>query len=427
MNDVASPTIKPSGDGGTKNSCFNLPKYTLKYLIMSRLITMTTIRGHIIELKPNNAQATHLKKACGVARFAYNWALNEWQKQYEQDKQYRDDCLNKGIQIDETKLNKPTQGKLRKQLNSIKREQFPFMLEVTKCSPQLAIMQLGDAFKRFFKGESKYPQFRKKGVNDRFSLSNDQFKLKLKKDKPHIQIPNLGLVRMTEHLRYNGKILSAKVFTKGGKWFVSIAVELSETTKPLPKTGKSVGLDLGITDLATLSDGTKIKALKPLKNKLKKLQRLSKSLSRKQKGSNNRAKAKAKLSRLHHKIGCIRKDFLHKLTTNLVKSYDTIAIEDLNVKGMVKNRKLARSIHDLGFYEFKRQLIYKANQWGKTVKELDRFYPSSKTCHCCNHKVDELPLNIRNWQCPSCNTTHDRDINASVNILNHATKILTTI
>ena len=394
---------------------------------MSRLITMTTIRGHIIELKPNNAQATHLKKACGVARFAYNWALNEWQKQYEQDKQYRDDCLNKGIQIDETKLNKPTQGKLRKQLNSIKREQFPFMLEVTKCSPQLAIMQLGDAFKRFFKGESKYPQFRKKGVNDRFSLSNDQFKLKLKKDKPHIQIPNLGLVRMREKLRFDGKILSAKIFTKGNKWFVSIAVELDDTQKPLPKTGKSVGLDLGITDLATLSDGTKIKALKPLKNKLKKLQRLSKSLSRKQKGSNNRAKAKAKLSRLHHKIGCIRKDFLHKLTTNLVKSYDTIAIEDLNVKGMVKNRKLARSIHDLGFYEFKRQLIYKANQWGKTVKELDRFYPSSKTCHCCNHKVDELPLNIRNWQCPSCNTTHDRDINASVNILNHATKILTTI
>ena len=386
---------------------------------------MTIIRGHIIELKPNNTQATHFKKACGVARFAYNWALSEWKKQYEQDKQYRDDCLAKDIQVDEDKLSKPTQGKLRKQLNSIKRQQFPFMLEVTKCSPQLAIMQLGDAFKRFFKGESKYPQFRKKGVNDRFSLSNDQFKLKNKNNKPHIQIPNLGLVRMTEHLRYNGKILSAKVFTKGGKWFVSIAVELDDTQKPLPKTGKSVGLDLGITDLATLSDGTKIQAPKPLKNKLKKLQRLSKSLSRKQKGSNNREKAKTKLSRLHLKIFNIRKDFLHKLTTDLVKRFDVICLENLNIKGMVKNRKLARSIHDLGFYEFKRQLIYKANQWGKTVKELDRFYPSSKTCHCCTHKVDELPLNIRNWQCPSCNTTHDRDINASLNILNKADKVLT--
>ena len=388
---------------------------------------MTTIRGHIIELKPNNTQATHFKKACGVARFAYNWALSEWKKQYEQDKQYRDDCLAKDIQVDEDKLSKPTQGKLRKQLNSIKRQQFPFMLEVTKCSPQLAIMQLGDAFKRFFKGESKYPQFRKKGVNDRFSLSNDQFKLKNKNNKPHIQIPNLGLVRMTEHLRYNGKILSAKVFTKGGKWFVSIAVELDDTQKPLPKTGKSVGLDLGITDLATLSDGTKIKAPKPLKNKLKKLQRLSKSLSRKQKGSKNREKAKTKLSRLHYKIACIRKDYLHKLTTNIVKQFDMICIENLNVKGMVKNRKLSRAISDLGFYEFKRQLIYKANQWGKMVKEVDRFYPSSKTCSNCGFIMakENLTLAVRHWICPSCHANHDRDINASINILNQADKVLT--
>ncbi|MGK8253333.1 RNA-guided endonuclease InsQ/TnpB family protein [Moraxella lacunata] len=386
---------------------------------------MTTIRGHIIRLDPTNKQATHFGKTCGVARLAYNWALAEWQKQYQADKNYRDECQAKGITIDENRLNKPSQGKLRKQLNAIKREQFPFMLEVTKCSPQLAIMQLGDAFKRFFKGESKYPQFRKKGVNDRFSLSNDQFKLKLKKDKPFIQIPNLGLVRMTEHLRYNGKILSAKVFTKGGKWFVSVAVELSETTKPLPKTNKSVGIDLGITSLAMLSDGTKIQAPKPLKNKLKKLRRLNKSLSRKQKGSNNRAKAKTKLSRLHYQISCIRKDFLHKLTTNLVKKFDVICLENLNIKGMVKNRQLSRAINDLGFYELKRQLIYKANQWGKTLKELDRFYPSSKTCSCCGVKLDELPLSVRNWTCPNCNTNHDRDINASINILNQADKVLT--
>ena len=382
---------------------------------------MTCIRGHIIELTPNNTQATYFKKACGVARFAYNWALGQWEKQYEQDKQYRNDCLAKGIQIDETKLHKPSQGKLRKQLNSIKRQQFPFMLEVTKCSPQLAIMQLGDAFKRFFKGESKYPQFRKKGVNDRFSLSNDQFRI----DGKRIKIPNLGWVKMRENLRFDGKILSAKVFTKGGKWFVSVAVELSKTTKPLPKTNKSVGIDLGITSLATLSDSTKIQAPKPLKNKLKKLQRLSKSLSRKQKGSNNREKAKTKLSRLHDKISNIRKDFLHKLTTDLVKKFDVICLENLNIKGMVQNRKLSRAISDLGFYEFKRQLIYKANQWGKAIKSVDRFYPSSKTCHHCQHKVDDLPLSVRYWQCPSCNTMHDRDVNASINILNKADKVLT--
>ena len=386
---------------------------------------MTVIRGHIIRLDPNNQQATYFKKACGVARLAYNWALAQWQKQYEADKNYRDKCLKLGIAIDESKLYKPSQGKLRKQLNSIKRKQFPFMLEVTKCSPQLAIMQLGDAFKRFFKGESSYPQFRKKGVNDRFSLSNDQFKLKLKKDKPHIQIPNLGLVRMTEKLRFDGKILSAKIFTKGEKWFVSIAVELVDVILPKAKTGKEVGLDLGITDLATLSDGTKIQAPKPLKTKLKKLQRLSKQLSRKQKGSNNRTKAKTKLSRLHYQIRCIRQDFLHKLTSKLVQQYDTIAIEDLNVKGMVKNRKLARSINDLGFYELKRQLIYKANQFGKTIKSVDRFFASSKTCSCCGQKVETLPLSVRKWICAHCNTTHDRDINASINILNHATKVLT--
>lgn len=386
---------------------------------------MTVIRGHIIELKPNNKQATYFKKACGVARFAYNWALGQWQKQYKADKIYRDECLKLGIALDENKLNKPSQGKLRKQLNAIKREQFPFMLEVTKCSPQLAIMQLGDAFKRFFKGESQNPQFRKKGVNDRFSLSNDQFKLKLKKDKPYIQIPNLGLVKMREHLRYQGKILSAKVFTKGSKWFVSIAVELTEFVKPPPKTGKGVGIDLGVTHLATLSDGTKMQAPKPLKTKLKKLQRLSRQLSRKQKGSNNRAKAKTKLSRLHLKLANMRADFLHKLTADLVKRFDVICLENLNVKGMVKNRKLARSINDLGFYEFKRQLIYKANQWGKQVKELDRFYPSSKTCSCCGFKLQELPLNIRNWQCPICHAEHDRDINASINILHQADKDLT--
>lgn len=226
---------------------------------------MTVIRGHIIRLDPTNKQATHFSKACGVARLAYNWALAEWKNQYEQDKNYRDDCQAKGITLDENRLNKPSQGKLRKQLNAIKREKYPFMLEVTKCSPQLAIMQLGDAFKRFFKGESKYPQFRKKGVNDRFSLSNDQFKLKTINNKPHIQIPNLGLIRMRENLRHQGKILSAKVFKQGENWFVSVAVELDEINKPLNKTGEHVGIDLGISDLAVLSDGTKAQAPKPLK------------------------------------------------------------------------------------------------------------------------------------------------------------------
>lgn len=164
-----------------------------------------------------------------------------------------------------------------------------------------------------------------------------------------IKIPNLGWVKLKENLRFNGRILNATVFKKGGKWFVSVAVELDDTQKPLPKTGKSVGLDLGITDLATLSDSTKIQAPKPLKNKLKKPRRLNKSLSRKQKGSNNREKVKTKLSRLYYKISNIRKDFLHKLTTDLVKKFDVICLENLNIKVMVKNCKLSRAISDLRF------------------------------------------------------------------------------
>lgn len=381
------------------------------------------IKGHTIELTPNNKQATYFAKACGVARLAYNWALAEWQNQYQADKVYRDNCQKNGIAIDRTKLNNPSQFKLRKQLNFIKKTKFPFMFDVTKCSPQEAIIQLGKAFDNFFKGRAKYPQFRKKGINDKFSLTNDQFKIIGK----NIKIPNLGWVKLTENLRFNGKIMNATIFKKGMKWFVSIGVEINETPKPLPRTDKAIGIDLGITDLAVLSNGTKVQAPKPLKSKLKQLRRLSKQLSRKQKGSKNREKAKTKLSRLYYKISCIRKDFIHKLTTKLVKMYDVICIENLNVKGMVKNRKLSRAISDLSFYEFKRQLIYKANQSRKTIKEVDRFYPSSKTCSHCGFvmaKID-LTLAIRNWQCPSCDTQHDRDINASLNILNQADRVLT--
>ena len=386
---------------------------------------MTLICGQVIELKPNNKQATYFKKACGVARFAYNWALAEWQRQYQEDKAYRESCEQSNLTIDGSQLNLPSHGKINKLFNAIKREQFPFVMEVTKCAPQIAIQQLGDAYKRFFKGESKYPQFRKKGEKDRFGLSNDKFKIKTENGKTFIQIPKLGWVRMKKGLRFQGKILSATISTRGEKWFVSINVELSEEIQPLPKTQQSVGLDLGVTHLATLSDGTKIQAPKPLKNYLKKLIRLSRELSRKQKGSSNRAKAKAKLSRLYYQINNIRKDFLHKLTTELVRKFDVICLENLNVKGMMKNRKLSLAIQDLGFYELKQQLIYKANQFGKTVKSVERFFPSSKTCSCCGFKLEKLSLSVRKWTCKNCHAEHDRDINASINILNFANKILT--
>src|SRR5580692_11626584 len=275
------------------------------------------LRAHKIEIRTNNKQATYFAKASGTARKAYNWALNEWQKQYEAG-------------------GKPNEAALRRQLNSIKRKTFPWMLEVTKNAPQMAIIQLGDAFKRFFAKQANYPTVRKKWVDDRFTLSNDQFKV----DGSRIRIPHIGWMRMRESLRYIGKIVSATISRNANKWFVSVTVEIPKPARPIANDNQvAVGVDLGLNHFATLSTGEKITGPKPHKALMKRLRVLSRSLSRKQKGSNNRKKAKIKLSRLHYRIANIRRDALHQLTTRLVKNFDIIGIEDLHVKGMLRNRK----------------------------------------------------------------------------------------
>lgn len=362
------------------------------------------IIAHKIALDPNNVQATYFARAAGTARFAYNWALAEWKRQYE------------AWNLDNS-LPKPSQAALRRQLNAIKREQFPWMLEVTKNAPQMAIIQLGDAFKNFFAGRSRYPQFRKKGVHDRFTLTNDQFSI----DGSRIRIPNLGWVRMCEPLRFTGKIMSATVSRVADRWFVSITVD-TQNDLPLPKAENqgAVGVDLGVSALATLSTGETITGPRPHKALLNRLRRLSRSLSRKQKGSANRKKAKAKLARLHARIANIRADALHKLTSDLTSRFRTIGIEDLNVRGMVKNRHLSRSIADMGFFEFRRQLEYKSLRRGGQVVVAERFFASSKTCSACGHRLDALPLSVREWACPACGVIHDRDVNAATNLKNLA-------
>lgn len=361
--------------------------------------------AHRIALDPNNVQATYFARACGVSRFAYNWALEQWGKQYEAWKQ-------------DNTLPKPSEAALRRQLNAIKRQQFPWMLEVTKCAPQMAIIQLGQAFQNFFAGRAKYPKFRKKGVHDRFTLTNDQFAV----EGCRIRIPRLGLVRMRETLRFNGKVLSATISRVADRWFVSIAVDTSDNPH-LPKAENQgvVGVDLGVSALATLSTGEPpIPGPKPHKALLNRLRRLSRSLSRKQKGSRNRQKAKAKLAKLHARIAAIRSDALHKLTTNLTRRFHTIGIEDLNVRGMMANRHLARSIADMSFFEFRRQLEYKAAMRGGLVVVADRFFPSSKTCSACGSVQDAMPLSVRQWICPDCGAHHDRDVNAARNLAIYA-------
>ena len=358
------------------------------------------ITAHRIALDPNNVQATYLARAAGTARFAYNWALAEWGRQYAAWKE-------------DNTLPKPSQYALRKQLNAVKREQFPWMLEVTKNAPQMAIIQLGEAFRNFFAGRARYPKFRKKGVHDRFTLTNDQFTI----DGSHIRIPHLGRVRMREALRFTGKIMSATVSRVADRWFVSLAVETpEEPCLPHAENQGVVGVDLGISALATLSTGDSLPGPKPHKAALNRLRRLSRSLSRKQKGSSNRSKARQKLARLHARISNIRTDALHKLTTALVRRFHLIGIEDLNVRGMMRNRHLARAIADMSFHAFRRQLEYKMARRGGRVVVADRWFASSKTCSCCGHKLESLPLATRAWVCPVCRTQHDRDVNAAINL-----------
>jgi len=360
--------------------------------------------AHKIALTPNNVQATYFARAAGTARFAYNWALAEWQRQYEACKT-------------DTALPKPSQMALRRQLNGIKGEQFPWMLEVTKNAPQMAIIQLGAAFKNFFAGRTKYPKFRKKGLHDRFSLTNDQFSI----DGSRIRIPHLGWVRMRETLRFTGKIMSATVSRVADKWFVSITVDTPDDSR-LPKAENqgAVGVDLGVSALATLSTGEIVTGPKAHKALLSRLQRLSRGLSRKVKGSENRKQAKLKLARLHARIGNVRSDGLHQLTTELTRRFHTIGIEHLNVRGMVKNRHLSRAVSDMGFFEFRRQLDYKAAQRGGRIVVADRWYPSSKTCSACGHRLETLSLSVRDWTCPECGSVHDRDVNAAINLRNLA-------
>lgn len=361
--------------------------------------------AHKIALDPNNAQATYFKKAAGVARFAYNWALSGWKQQYEAWKS-------------DNSLPKPTQASLRRQLNAIKREQFPWMLEVSKNAPQMAIIQLGEAYRNFFAGHGRYPKFRKKGVHDRFTLTNDQFSV----EGSRIRIPNLGWVRMREALRFTGKNMSATISRVADRWFVAIAVEIQDCSH-LPKAENqgAAGVDLGVSALATLSTGEPpIPGPKAHKALLKRVQRLSRSLSRKQKGSANRKKAREKLARLHARVANIRNDALHQLTTNLTRRFHTIGIEDLNLRGMMANHHLARSIADMSFFEIRRQLEYKSAMRGGSVVVVDRWFASSKTCSHCGHKLDALPLSVRNWTCPICGMSHDRDVNAAINLRDYA-------
>jgi putative transposase len=249
-------------------------------------------------------------------------------------------------------------------------------------------------------------------VRDSFRLTGS-----IKINLNSIQLPRLGKIRAKERTeKFKGRILSATITREADRWYVSLTVEV-ERDEPTRRDSEVVGVDLGLSCYAAMSDAKKEHSPKPLEKRLKKLKKLSKEHSRKVKGSNNRRKSAMRLARVHRKVRNARKDFLHKLTTRLTKTKSVIVVEDLNVCGMIRNKRLARAISDASWGEFRRQLSYKSSWYGSRVEVEPRFYPSSKLCSECGYQMEKMPLSIREWKCPRCSCIHDRDVNAARNLV----------
>jgi putative transposase len=374
-------------------------------------------RAHLIRLNPTPEQEVYFRKACGVARHAYNWALARW-------KDYRRE--GKWAKMKE----------LKREYNRIKKEQFPWAYSVTKCAPEQEFANLGQAFENYWRmkeegtlpklkhprkdgEEAGFPHFKSK-KRDRLScyLANDKFSV----SGYSLRVPKLGTVNMTEQLRFHGKILSAVISYRAGWWFVSISVEVKHD---VPRhSGGMVGIDLGLKTLATLSSGMVFENQKHYRRNLGRIKGLSKGLSRKVEGSQNWWKNSQKLTRAHYRVTCQRQDRLHKMTTHVARTYALIGLEDLNTKGMLSNHCLAQSVSDASFFEVQRQLLYKAEQHGGYVQLVSQWYPSSKTCHECGWVKDDLTLADRVFICQQCGVVLDRDFNASLNIRDEALRLI---
>ena len=355
---------------------------------------MLVSRSHKIALQPTPDQEQAFRRAAGVARFTWNWALAEWNQQYRAGE-------------------KPTSLGLKKQFNAIKGEQFPWVYDSPRDANAQPFANLGKAFARFFNKEARRPRFKKKGKSrDAFYVANDRFRIGGK----GITLPRIGKVRMREALRFEGKVTGATVSRTANRWFVAVSVEIDMPMVPCENQVRTVGVDLGVRRLAAISDGTLIEGPKPLRSALKRLARLNRRLHRKVAGSNNRAKAAMRVARCHGRVANVRNDALHKLTTSLVCAYGRIVIEDLNVKGMMRGRKLSRVVSDMGFGEFGRQLAYKVEPSVSEVVVASRWFPSSKLCRQCGALNDGLRLKDRTFECNGCGHREDRDLNAACNL-----------
>lgn len=386
--------------------------------------------GIVLRIYPNEAQESLIKQTFGCTRLIYNKYLAERQDYYKK--------TGKTLSVGDYKAN---------YLNPIKKtDEYSFLKTVDKFALESAVENVDDAYKRFFKGQNKFPKFKskhksKKSYTTKFTNNNIEIKDKL------LKLPKLGFVEVKlskeKYISNNLKkiinkkalIKSATVSEKAGKYYVSLSCEETiSLIKPLElaniDTDKIIGIDLGLIDFATITNGsreTKIPNPKYLSKSEKKLAKCQRNLSKKKKGSKNFIKAKEKVAKAYEKTANQRKDFAHKLSRKLVNESQVIVVEDLNIKGMVKNKKLAKSISDTGWYRFITFLDYKLKLEGKYLIKVDRWFASSKICSACGEKNIMLTLNDREWVCSNCGTHLDRDGNAAINIRQEGMRLLSLI
>ena len=375
------------------------------------------LKAYKFRIYPTEEQEIFFAKTFGCVRKVYNLMLNDRKKAYEEVKN-----------DSSKKMTFPTPAKYKKE--------FPFLKEVDSLALANAQLHLDKAYKNFFRDKSVgFPRFKSKKNPVQSYTTNNQNGTVALIDSKFIKVPKLkSLVRIKLHRQPKGMIKSATISRhSSGKYYISLLCK--EEISELPKTNSAIGIDLGITDFAILSDGQKIDNNKFTSKMEKKLKREQRKLSRrallaKKKGiplseAKNYQKQKRKVARLHEKVMNQRTDFLNKLSTEIIKNHDIICIEDLNVKGMLRNHKLARSISDVSWSSFVAKLQYKADWYGREIIKVSQWFPSSQICSECGHKDGKKPLDIREWTCPICHTHHDRDINASINILIEGLRIQT--
>jgi len=355
-----------------------------------------------VRLYPNTEQKQLLSQSFGNCRFLWNYFLNLMNQTYKD--------TGKGLSGYDVK----------KQIPALKKEYEWLKLTYSQCLQQVCL-NLGVAFNNFFERRAKYPKFKSK--HDKQSI---QYPQNVKVLKSFISLPKIGDVKAVIHRPVEGKIKTVTISKNCcDDYFASILFEDGQEKPEEKLEGKAIGIDLGLTHFAITSDGSKFNNPKILSKHELNLKRKQQQLSRKQKGSANRNKARKKVAKVHKKITSSREDFLHKLSRRIVNENQVIAVENLNVKGMMSNHKLAKAIHQVGWGMFGTMLKYKSEMEGKVYVEVDRFFPSSKTCNVCLNRVDSLPLDVRNWTCTNCNSQHDRDINAAINLRDEGLRILT--